>query len=235
MKYLKITTFTAFLLLLLMTALAVPGMANSAEPPSIEIIVANAPQDLVLSIDNSEGDRKDEGNASYFFFYRMDLQSGEKTLKVSLKGESFEIPFVITETYNNVFTLDLNSRDLTRGKSFLMSLPTVSLRVVSTLILEGIIFFLFGFRSKLSWILFLIINLITQGILNLWLSGMYSPLDSYIIFSLIGGEVVVIFVELIAFGLLLNEHGKGRRVLYVLTANLLSLVAGGYLIIVLPF
>ena len=35
-----------------------------------------------------------------------------------------------------------------------------------TLLIEGALFFAFGFRKKLSWVLFIIINLITQGLLN---------------------------------------------------------------------
>jgi hypothetical protein len=103
-----------------------------------------------------------------------------------------------------------------------------------TLIIEGIVFFLFGYRRKRSWLVFIIVNLVTQGILNIWLAGNYSPLNNYLIFSLIGGEIVVFIVEIIAFLILVKEHGRLRTASFVVLANLLSLIAGGYLITVLP-
>ena len=95
-------------------------------------------------------------------------------------------------------------------------------------------FYLFGYRRKESWLIFLIINLLTQGVLNIWLNGSFTPLDSYIIFSLVFGEILVLIIEMIAFLILVKEHHRLRIALYVIIANLLSLIAGGYLITVLP-
>ena len=102
-----------------------------------------------------------------------------------------------------------------------------------TLAIEAIIFWLFGFRNKKSWIAFLIINIITQGALNIWLNGS-APLASYLFFSLIFMEFFVIIAEIIGFLAILKERGRGRTLLYVIAANLLSLLAGGYIITVLP-
>ena len=107
------------------------------------------------------------------------------------------------------------------------------MRIIMTLAIEAIIFWLFGFRNKKSWIAFLIINIITQGALNIWLNGS-APLASYLIFSLIFMEFVVIIAEVIAFLAILKERGRGRTLLYVIAANFLSLLAGGYIITVLP-
>jgi hypothetical protein len=109
----------------------------------------------------------------------------------------------------------------------------VSLRIILTLIIEAIVFWLFGFRNKRSWIVFLIINLITQGALNIWLNGA-APLVSYLIFTLIFGEMLVFIAEIIVFLVLIKEHRPMRTLLFVITANFLSLFAGGYIITVLP-
>jgi hypothetical protein len=113
------------------------------------------------------------------------------------------------------------------------SILLVSMRIILTLAIEAIIFRLFGFRNKKSWIAFLIINLITQGALNIWLNG-FAPLASYLVFTLIFGEILVFIAEIIAFSALIKEHRRWRILLYVITANLLSLFAGGYMITVLP-
>jgi hypothetical protein len=109
----------------------------------------------------------------------------------------------------------------------------VSLRIALTLLIEGIVFWLFGFRNKRSWIVFLAINLITQGALNIWLNG-FLPLGSYLVVSLVFGEILVFIAEIIVFLALVKEHRHRRTLLYVSTANFLSLFAGGYIITVLP-
>jgi len=113
------------------------------------------------------------------------------------------------------------------------SILLVSLRVILTLIIEAIVFWLFVFRKKNSWLAFLIINLITQGALNIWLNSSV-PLASYLVFSLIFAEFFVFIAEIVLFLTLIKEHSRRRTVLYVIAANFLSLFAGGYIITVLP-
>ena len=112
------------------------------------------------------------------------------------------------EEYNNTFTLDLSNQTLSPGYAPFRSTLLVSLRVVLTLLLEGLVFFLFGFRQKKSWLIFLAVNLVTQGVLNIWLDLISTP-SGYLIFALILGEVIVFVVEMIAFPLLVKE--KKRR------------------------
>jgi lysylphosphatidylglycerol synthetase-like protein (DUF2156 family) len=96
-----------------------------------------------------------------------------------------------------------------------------------------VFFLIFGFRDKRSWITFLIMNLLTQGILNVILNEA-SPFASYLIFNLIFMEFFVFIAEIIGILVLIKEHGRFRRVSYTLVANLASLVLGGYLITALP-
>jgi hypothetical protein len=108
------------------------------------------------------------------------------------------------------------------------------LRILLTLAIEACVFWLFGYRDKRSWIAFLVINLITQASVNIWLISGFDPLGSYLVLMLIFAEILVFIFELIAFLIVIKEHGKLRTAGYVMAANLLSLVAGGYLITVLP-
>jgi hypothetical protein len=209
--------------------------ANSAEPPSVLIIVSNAPEDLEISLGDHKAYRTDKAFESYFAFYRSDLKFTGYTLTFTTGDSSFDI--ALTEpldSYNNVFTLDLENRTLNPGKSPLRSVALVSLRVVLTLLIEGLIFYLFGFRKKRSWLIFLIINLVTQGVLNIMLNINYHPLTSYVIFNLIVWEFFVFVIELVAFLVLVREHRWWRKALFVIVVNLLSLIAGGFLISVLP-
>jgi len=212
---------------------------NSAEPPSILIIVPNAPEDLEVSIGsgntNMMANIRDKVIEKYYAFYSSELRiAKDYTVRVSTRESSFEIVLEKPlKKYNNIYTLNLADKTLKPGKLLSRSIILVSMRITMTLAIEAIIFWLFGFRNKKSWIAFLIINIITQGALNIWLNGS-APLASYLIFSLIFMEFVVIIAEVIAFLAILKERGRGRTLLYVIAANFLSLLAGGYIITVLP-
>ncbi|MGI1660153.1 MAG: hypothetical protein ACRKFN_14530 [Desulfitobacterium sp.] len=228
-----------FILALMITLfLAPPCFANAAEPPSIVILVPNAPEDLTLSLDaDSSGKAKITGKAfeRYYAFYYRDLKYSEDySIKVTTAESSFRIHLEKPiKTYNNIFTLDLSHQTLEPGKSLTRSLSLVSLRVLLTLLIEAGVFWLFGYREKRSWYAFLVINLITQGALNIWLNEL-SPLASYLILNLIIGEVQVFIAELVVLLGFLQEHGRLRTFSYVIAANLLSLIAGGYIITYLP-
>ncbi len=212
---------------------------NAAEPPSIIIIAGNAPDDLEISIgsDNTYVKARKTVNMieSYFTFYSRDLKTDNGYIvRVSSADGTFEILLdKPLKLYNNIYTLDLKNQKLTPGKSLTRSVLLVALRMILTLLIEAVVFLVFGFRDNKSWIAFLVINLITQGALNIWLNG-FSPLQGYIIVSLIFGEILVFISEIIAFLAVIQEHRRIRTFLYVIAANLLSLLAGGYIITVLP-
>jgi hypothetical protein len=234
MKKILLSIIILILLSLINTSIS---SANSAEPPSILIIVPNAPYDLEITIDpnNIKAGRANKSIESYYTFYIRDLNPIGNSLKVTTNDRTFEIALESPlKRYNNIFTLDLNNQSLTPGKSFTRSITLISLRIGLTLIIEALVFYLFGFRKKKSWLLFLIINLITQVLLNIVINVSFNPLDSYIIISLIFGEILVFIVEIIAFLRLVKEHSELRTGSYVVMANLLSLVAGGYIITILP-
>jgi hypothetical protein len=210
--------------------------ANAAAPPSIIIIVPNAPDDLNISIEpgNIQAHRTDKILESYFSFYSYDLKSADYKLKITTGGSTFEVPLNAPLRFNNIFTLDLKNQIVTPGKSFSRFVNLTSLRIVLTLIIEALVFYLFGFRKKKSWLVFLIVNLVTQGALNIWLGVSTTPMQSYLVFSLVFGEILVFVVEAAAFLFLVKEHGRSLAFLYVIVANAASLFLGGYLITNFP-
>lgn len=227
------------LLILTMLVMTSLSFANAAEPPSIVIIVPGAPDDLEINIfPESECERAnklDKRIETYYTFYlRGSKHTSDYKFKISAASGDFEI--LLDEplkTYNNIFTLNLKERTLKPGKSLSRTIKLVSVRVILTLIIEGAIFLLFGYREKKSWVYFLIINLMTQGALNIWLNG-FTPLQSYLFFTLVFGEIWVFIAEMIAFSVLVKEQGRIKTIAYVLIANALSLILGGYMISMLP-
>lgn len=212
--------------------------ANAAEPPSILIIVSNPPPDLDISIKTSDtyvkANKVDKAMERYYTFYSRHLKGvGEYVFKITIGEESYQIAIEKPlNSYNNVYTLNLKDRTLTPGKLPSRSIILISMRVILTLLIEAIIFWLFGFRDKSHWTAFLVINVITQGVLNIWING-FVPTESYLIFSLVFGEILVFIAELYAFLFVIKAH-RLRTVFYVVTANLMSLIAGGYMITKLP-
>ncbi|MFZ7131373.1 MAG: hypothetical protein ACOWWR_03345 [Eubacteriales bacterium] len=230
---------TIILILQILLALTPVAFANSMEPPSIIIIVSTPPDDMKISIDSGdthiEAKRKDNKFESYFTFYVDDVENFENaSITVNTKEKTFQV-FMEEPLnyYNNLFTLNLRTQTITPGKSLIRSILLVSLRIILTLIIEGLVLFLFRYRKKTSWIAFLIINLITQGVLNIMING-FSPFGSYPILGLIFLEFFVLITEIFAFIIFVKEKRKFTTLMYVFISNILSLILGGYLITVLP-
>lgn len=243
----KKTKFIWILIILLQISFPAIIYSNAAEPPSFTVIASNPPEDLSLSLLFSGDERTDAielkkdkkaWETYYRFFYHMSPSSGDKLTNAVLIAESNEQSFEITlpvetfKRYNNLLTLDMKAERLALGQPVQRVPVLIALRVVLTLFIEGIIFFAFGYREGRSWLIFFAINILTQGGLNAMLTG--PGMGSYWMFGFILGEIVVLIVEMIAFIKLMKERGKGRIVLYTITANIASLVLGGFLIAYLP-
>ena len=184
-----------------------------------------------------EGERK--GWEKYYRLYYNHSSSQVKDLKdavlvVQSNNKSFQcaLPEETFRTYSNILTLDMESETLTMGQAPLRVPALVAMRVLLTMLIEGIIFLLFGFRQKRSWLVFTEVNLITQAGLNAMLTG--PDLGNYWIYGYLFVEIVVLAAELIAFLNLVKEFRKGRVALYVITANIASLIIGGMVITYLP-
>ncbi len=106
--------------------------------------------------------------------------------------------------------------------------------LVPTLLIEGIILLLFQYSWKQNWKAFLLVNLITQGLLAI-ASSVYAiqsgpNMFSYLIFFL-PAELFILIAEayLYAGRGMLKGHSKKRAAAYAVTANLISAILGYYL------
>lgn len=78
------------------------------------------------------------------------------------------------------------------------------------------------------------INLLTQGGLNIWLNNSASLMSYNLLFALIFGELLIFSIEMIGFPIFVYEKRRRIVVSYAFVANFISLIAGGYLITLLP-
>ena len=136
--------------------------------------------------------------------------------------------------------LDLSAGTLTPGAPWWRQPTLVALRLGLTLLLEGLVFLLFGYRQRRSWIVFLVVNLITQGAVNallLWGIGPFGNLYSVGIaywLLYVPMELAVLAAEIVAFRKLLREKDKLSATICAIVANLVSWALGGAMLTYLP-
>lgn len=105
--------------------------------------------------------------------------------------------------------------------------------LLPTLLIEGLLLFAFGYRSKKSWYSFLLVNLITQGGFSIYLavSVLQNGANAWMtIFFYLPIEIVITLVELLLYRRLLIEKSKARAAVYAITANVCSAAFGLWLI-----
>ncbi|MFP4287564.1 MAG: hypothetical protein ACLFRI_07720 [Candidatus Izemoplasmataceae bacterium] len=111
-----------------------------------------------------------------------------------------------------------------------LTISNFFIRLLSTLGIEILILFVFGFRFKKTYYHVLGLNLITQASLTIgtliayYSSFNYQLLSAILIFIL--GEIFVFTVEMIYLGVFVKEHSLLRRLSFALIANLTSMVIG---------
>lgn len=232
-------------ILLLILAFPLTVSANSAEPPGMIIITTGLPEDAELTLIVPGSDTQPEvwvyrvdkvWESQYRLFYRFDMGTLENaSLQVTAGGQSFicSLPDGIGSGYNNVLTLDYRTQSLTLGQNPWRQPLLTALRIVLTLLIEGLIFCLFGFRGKKSWIVFLIVNLLTQGWLNIVINS-YAFSSGYWVITFVLMELAILAAESIAFPLLTREKPWWLCLIYTHVANAASLAAGILLIGHLP-
>ena len=154
------------------------------------------------------------------------------TFRIAVSGpggaQATAEPFTRTVFYTHL-TYDWSTNSITRATSpagyyafqFLSTL-------VPTLIIEGILLWLFGFRAKRDWLVFLIVNLVTKAGLHLWVAEnlVVNGSSAFQYLVLLVAEVPILFLELAVYVFLLKEHSRLRRAAYAACANVASYALG---------
>ena len=108
--------------MLMISILPATALANSAEPPSLVILINNPPEDLSIVLVSNENQPEAivrrvawEG---YYVFYSRDMQAGGKyTFKVTTNEESFECTLgAPLQYYNNVVKRKVQDRRIEMQK-----------------------------------------------------------------------------------------------------------------------
>ena len=176
------------------------------------------------------GDVKPQKDGTYSFSYFGLPRTFRLAAATAGEARAMSEPFTRTRFYTNI-VYDWAANTLTYATPTpLLRAAHLAATLIPTLVIEGLALWLFGFRSKRSWLVFLCVNAVTQIALHLVCSAIGMPVTQaayfwmFYLFLLIP-ELVIWGVEAAAYGLLLSEHSRGRRVGYAFAANILSYAA----------
>lgn len=231
------------LLLVLTLFFPLSTLANAAEPPIIIVLIPEGGLDVTATIEGEEtqiiGQVKEKKFETYVQFYRQDIQGNILSSKnvvfvfTTNQGEIIVEHQLKDLSYNQLYTLDTKKKILVKGRSLQRDLSLIGMRLSLTLLIEGIVFLLFGYRKKRTWLAFLGVNLLTQGALNYWITS--NVIDNgYVLLGFVFLEAIIIGFEWIALLLLVKEGKKIKLWLTITLANIISMFLGGYLILTFP-
>ena len=147
--------------------------------------------------------------------------------------QTFDLSDSLLKRYRVELTLDWERGSLELDEPDLGNVILGAIgRLLLTLLLEGGVFYLFGYRRKGSWILFLVVNLLTQGALSYMMSlKIWNMGVLWLSFWAVEGYITLL--EAAVYCLLLREHKNGQAVLCAICANGVSAALGGALLIAL--
>ncbi len=226
---------------LLLTFSILPALANSAEPPSVVILVpTTSPDQVSITAFDAAGKQLKfdvpikRFNQLQYNFYNHEIKwNNIAKLHVKYGERQFDVKVENVKGYRNFYSLDLKNEVLRKGAPPLLKWLTIGSRIVLTLLIEGAILYIFGFRKKQTWLVFLALNLVTQGFLNISLSRAPIYYD-YWIFGMLIYEVIILIAEITVFLIFVKEQSRLKRLLYVVAANVVSFFVGAKLITLLP-
>ncbi len=150
-----------------------------------------------------------------------------------------------TYAFDSYYTVDMNSVEtsLVANTSYDYSneIKGFLVRFIITFVIEMLVGLLFGFRNKKQISLLLVVNLITQLVLNITLSCAvyFNGGGLNYVFLYIGLEIAIFIVEAIIYYIFMNKLIEKKRkasyyVGYSIVANIASFASGIVLMMIFP-
>ena len=154
-----------------------------------------------------------------------------RILMVTESGESWvSEPYTRTELQSSI-TVDLETKEVSIPSTWQGYLLQFLATFIPTLLMEGLILFLFRYRQKRSWKVFGCVNLVTQGALAVALSinAMQHGVGFGFFSLFLMAEIGVVIVESAVYMVLLKEHSKNRAAAYGIVVNAASAAIGWFI------
>ena len=177
------------------------------------------------------------GNALHWFGY-VGVPSTYRIILVTQSGKIWLSDTLERKVLQSSVTVhwadDAESTTVTVPSTIIGYLLQFLATLVPTLLIEGLLLLLFQYSWKQNWKAFLLVNVLTQGLLAAASSSVtaHSGVSAwYLFFFFLPAEFVVMLVEVFLYSGrgLLTGHSKGRAALYAVTANFASAFLGYHL------
>lgn len=145
-------------------------------------------------------------------------------------GEIVVSPVVETRVFRSTIWFDASTGEVSQRPWWLAYPFQYLTTLIPTLIIEGIVFVLFGFSLKRHWVFFLVLNAATQLLLYgiIWCMGeVGSPVVGFFYFLyMVPLEILITILEGIAYVRCPLGRSWKRRVCCAITANIASFAVG---------
>lgn len=184
------------------------------------------------------GDLYSESGDGIHVFGYVGLPDTYRILIVTKSGGHWLSEICTRQVLQSSVTVDW-SNSSSEGEAASLSVPPVWLgyalqflaTLLPTLLIEGTLLPLFGYAWRKNWRPFLVVNLVTQGLLSLYfsVSAVQNGVGWWYFLLLIPAEVVIALVEAGLYRRLLTGRSRGRAAAYGLAANACSALLGYFL------
>ena len=174
----------------------------------------------------------DAGGVRLHSFRYHGVPDTYRIILVTKSGESWVSGVLHRATLQSSATVDWAARTAKTPSPAMAYALQFLCTLLPTLLIEGLLLFAFGYRSKRSWLVFLLVNLVTQGGFAVYLAVtvLNHGVSGWSLIFYIPIEVIITLVELLLYRRLLTEKNKVRAAVYAIAANLCSAVLGLWLI-----
>lgn len=174
---------------------------------------------------------KVKGNLRSHTFGYMGVPETYRIIVVTKSGNVQTSDIQKRYVMQSTITYDYSTGKVSESPVVVSYLIQFLMTCVPTLLIEGIILLLFGFKFKENWKPFLLVNLGTQILLTATMGASLiksGTLSAYIVMFPV--ELAILIVEMVAYAKLLQGKSRGRRLAYAACANLASWILGFFMI-----
>ena len=175
---------------------------------------------------------EDAGGVRLHSFRYHGVPDTYRIILVTKSGESWVSDTLHRATLQSSATVDWAKRTASAPSTAVAYLLQFFCMLLPTLLIEGVLLLAFGYRSRRSLLVFLLVNLVTQGGFALYLAVtvLNHGVSGWSLLFYLPIELIIMVVELLAYRRLLTEKSRGRAVGYAVAANVCSAVVGLWLI-----
>ena len=176
---------------------------------------------------------EDAGNGTQLHtFGYVGVPDTYRILIVTKIGESWVSDVLHRATLQSSATVDWAARTASAPSAGVAYALQFLCTLLPTLLIEGALLFAFGYRSRRSLLVFLLVNLVTQGGFALYLAVtvLNHGVSGWSLLFYFPAEVVITVVESLLYRRLLTERSWERAVGYAIVANVCSATVGALLI-----